>query len=147
MNTTNTVTDHGPCPYVTDIEEITLDNTYFRVAVWTGCNLQLTIMSIPVGDDIGCELHEDTDQFFRIEEGKGMLVTDCNNPDYQTCTKFRAGDALFVPAGTWHNVVNTGNCPLKIYTIYAPPHHPHGTVQKTKNSCPTHENPCGCTCS
>lgn len=147
MNKTNkTITDHGPCPFVTDIEKLTIENDYFRVALWTGCYLQVTLMSVPSGQDIGCELHEETDQFLRIEEGMGKLIIGCDDCDYQTCTNFRAGDALFIPAGTWHNVVNTGNCPLKLYSIYAPPHHPHGTVQRTKNACPTHDNPCGCTC-
>lgn len=126
------IADYGPRPFVTNIEQATVQNTNYRTALWTGCNLQLTLMSIPVGGEIGLEMHPDTDQFLRFEEGTGMAIMgparDCLNFQRPVCSGF----ALFVPAGTWHNVINTGNQPLKIYTIYAPPHHPHGTVQATK---------------
>ena len=85
-----------------------------------------------IGGDIGLEIHPDTDQFLRIEQGNGVVKmgTGKENLSLQKCVS--CGCAIFVPAGTWHNLVNTGNVPLKLYTIYAPPHHPHGTVHKTK---------------
>lgn len=125
-------TDFGPEPFVVNIEQATLRNRNFRTALWTGCYLQLTLMSIPAGSEIGLELHPDTDQFLRIESGSGIVrMGACKDrPDFQKCVG--AGDAVFIPAGTWHNLINTGRCPLKLYSVYAPPHHPHGTVHKTK---------------
>lgn len=124
--------DYGPAPFIVNIDQATRQNTNYRTILWTGCHLQLALMSIPVGGEIGLEVHPDTDQFLRIEGGNGlaMMGQAKNRLNYQrpVCN----GYAVFVPAGTWHNVVNCGNCPLKIYTVYAPPHHPHGTVQITK---------------
>lgn len=124
--------DYGPKPFVTNIDKVTRQNRNYRTALWTGQHLQLTLMSIPVGGEIGLEVHPDTDQFLRIESGNGMTFMGCDKKrlDYQQSVS--DGSAVFVPAGTWHNIINTGSCPLKIYTIYAPPHHPHGTVQATK---------------
>ena len=125
--------DYGAKPYVVDIEEATEENNTFRTALWTGEHLQVTLMSIPVGDSIGLEVHTDTDQFIRIEEGLGLVQMgeEENNVTYQR----RVGEdyAVLIPAGKWHNIVNIGNVPLKLYSIYAPPHHPYGTVQNTKN--------------
>ena len=125
-------TDFGPEPFALNLEQATLRNRNFRTALWTGCYLQLTLMSIPAGGEIGLELHPDTDQFLRIESGSGVVrMGACKDrPDFQKCVG--AGDAIFIPAGTWHNLINTGRCPLKLYSVYAPPHHPHGTVHKTK---------------
>lgn len=124
--------DCGPNPFVIDIDSATRQNTNYRTALWTGCHLQLTLMSIPAGGEIGLEVHPDTDQFLRIESGNGMTIMGAS----EHCLNFQRpvcdGYAVFVPAGTWHNVVNTGKRPLKIYTVYAPPHHPRGTVQLTK---------------
>ena len=126
--------DYGPDPFVTNIDKMTRQNTNYRTALWTGQNLQLTLMSIPAGGQIGLEIHPDTDQFLRIESGKGtvMMGADKNRLNYQR--PVFGGYAVFVPAGTWHNIVNTGACPLKIYTVYAQPHQPHGTVQATKDA-------------
>ncbi|MBQ8379943.1 MAG: cupin domain-containing protein [Clostridia bacterium] len=125
--------DFGPEPLVTNIEDMTKDNNTFRTALWTGEHLQLTLMSIPVGDSIGLEMHADTDQFIRIEEGLGLVQMgeEENNVTFQR----RVGEdyAILIPAGKWHNIVNIGNVPLKLYSIYAPPHHPYGTVQMNKN--------------
>ncbi len=125
-------TDMGPQPFVVDIEAATKQNNNYRTALWTGKCLQATLMSIPVGGDIGLEIHPDTDQFLRIEQGCGVVKmgTGKENLSFQKCVS--SGCAVFVPAGTWHNLVNTGNVPLKLYTIYAPPHHPHGTIHRTK---------------
>lgn len=126
------ITDYGPKPFVTNINSAVMRNNNYRRALWTGKHLQLTLMSIPIGGEIGLEIHPDTDQFIRIENGYGlaMMGSDKNNLNYQR--PVRSGFAVFVPAGTWHNILNTGRTPLKIYTVYAPPHHPHGTVQATK---------------
>ncbi len=124
--------DRGPFPYVTNIELETLQNMNFRTALWTGSHLQLTLMCIPVHGEIGMEIHPTTDQFLHIVQGDGvaMMGKQKDQMDFQQCVS--EGDAIFVPAGTWHNVVNTGWCPLKLYSIYAPPIHPHGAVQRTK---------------
>lgn len=123
--------DNGPNPYVVNIEELTLQNDNFRTAAWTGSNLQMTLMAIQPGDDIGLEVHEDHDQFLRIEQGTARVEMGPTETDLQT---WDAADdfAIFVPAGTWHNVVNTGTDTLKVYSIYAPPEHPRGTVHVTK---------------
>lgn len=124
--------DHGPNPYVVNIEEATLQNDTFRTALWTGEHLQLTLMSIPVGESIGLEVHQEVDQFIRIEQGQG--VTEMGPCEDQVTFRRRVSDddAIFVPAGYWHNLTNTGNVPLKLYSIYAPPNHPFGTVHVTK---------------
>jgi mannose-6-phosphate isomerase-like protein (cupin superfamily) len=124
--------DYGPEPFVVNIEDAAKQNNTFRTALWTGCHLQLTLMSINVGEDIGLEVHPNVDQFIRIEEGQGLVKMgdSKNNLDFQrnVCNNF----AIFIPAGTWHNVINTGDKPIKLYSIYAPPNHPHGTVHETK---------------
>jgi len=126
------VSDYGPKPFVVRIDQATLRNPNYRTALWTGSHLQLTLMSIPVGGEIGLETHHDTDQFLRIESGNGMVMMGSAKDQLNLKRRVSDGYAVFVPAGTWHNIVNTGNRPLKIYTVYAPPHHPHGTVQATK---------------
>ncbi len=125
------IIDHGPDPFVANIEEATLANTNYRTTLWTGSNLQVTLMAIQPGHDIGLEVHEDTDQFLRVEEGKATVYLGDSKENLES---FEANndDAVIVPAGTWHNLVNTGDTPLKVYSIYAPPHHPHGTVHATK---------------
>lgn len=123
--------DNGPNPYVVNIEELTVENGTFRTTVWTGKYLQTTVMSIEPGDDIGLEVHQDHDQFLRIEAGQAEVHMGIDKDNMQT---WQAGDdyAIFVPAGVWHNVVNTGTEPLKVYSIYSPPEHAHGTVHLTK---------------
>ena len=125
------VTDTGPAPLVVNIEQDTLDNTNYRTTLWTGVNLQITLMSIDSGDDIGLEVHETHDQFLRIEQGQATVKM---GPNAETLQEWTAGpsDAIVVPAGVWHDLVSTGDVPLKVYSIYAPPQHPHGTVHVTK---------------
>ena len=126
------ITDHGPAPFVVDINKATTHNETFRTALWTGGHLQLTLMNIPVGEDIGLEVHPHLDQFLRIEEGQGFVQMG-NTRDNLHFRQLVFGDfAVFVPAGTWHNITNTGNRALKLYSIYAPPSHQWGTVHKTK---------------
>ncbi|NMA82722.1 MAG: cupin domain-containing protein [Epulopiscium sp.] len=124
--------DYGPKPFVIDIEDATMQNNNFRTALWTGTYIQLTLMSINVGDEIGLEMHPDIDQFIRIEEGEGMVMMGDfeDNLDFQ----MRVDDdyIIIIPAGKWHNLINIGNQPIKLYSIYAPPQHPHGTVHETK---------------
>jgi mannose-6-phosphate isomerase-like protein (cupin superfamily) len=112
--------------FIDDIEELTERNGDFRRVLFTGKQLQLVLMSIEPGDEIGEEVHPDRDQFFRVEEGKGEVWIDGSR------TKIEDDTAFVVPAGVRHNVKNTGKRPLKVYTIYAPPEHAHGTVHRTK---------------
>lgn len=131
-NTPIELKDYGPQPLVINIDKATKQNNTFRTALWTGEHLQVTLMSINVGDDIGLELHPDTDQFIRIEEGQGTVKMGGSKDNLDFQANARDGFAIMVPAGTWHNVINNGNKPLKVYSIYAPPHHPHGVVRETK---------------
>jgi mannose-6-phosphate isomerase-like protein (cupin superfamily) len=112
--------------FVGNIEQLTEENTDFRRVLYTGANLQLVLMSIQPGDDIGEEVHDDRDQFFRVEQGNGVVWIDGNHSEVQ------ADDAFIVPAGARHNVKNTGDDPLRVYTIYGPPEHREGTVHVTK---------------
>ncbi|MGG6249601.1 cupin domain-containing protein [Enterococcus faecium] len=110
----------------------TKQNNTFRTALWTGKHFQVTLMSLGIGEDIGLEIHPNVDQFLRIEQGRG-IVNMGKSKDYLNFQRNVYDDsAIVVPAGTWHNVINTGNTPLKLYSIYAPPNHPFGTVHKTK---------------
>ena len=125
-------TDYGPDPFVVDIEKATLNNENFRTALWTGKHLQLTLMTIPVNESIGLEVHPHVDQFLRLEEGQGVVqMGSSQNNLYFTQPAFE-NSAIFIPAGTWHNLTNTGNKPIKLYSIYAPPNHPFGTIHQTK---------------
>lgn len=126
------VTDFGPNPFVVDINKATQHNNTFRTALWTGNHLQLTLMSIPVGEDIGLEVHPDVDQFLRIEDGQGLVQMGNNKNNLYFRQPVYDDFAIFVPAGTWHNITNIGNKPLKLYSIYAPPNHPWGTIHQTK---------------
>jgi mannose-6-phosphate isomerase-like protein (cupin superfamily) len=112
--------------FVADIEDLTEENTDFRHVLYTGKNLQLVLMAIKPGEEIGEEVHEDRDQFFRVEKGKGEVLIDGNR------SKIKSDDAIIVPAGARHNIVNTGGKPLQLYTLYAPPEHRDGTVHVTK---------------
>jgi mannose-6-phosphate isomerase-like protein (cupin superfamily) len=131
-NLTETVKeDHGPEPWTADIEEITLSNPHFRVAKWTGTDIQMTLMSIPVGGEIGGEKHPSNDQFVRIESGSGRVLMGESEDDITFDEKVSDDWVFFIPAGYWHNLYNTGDTELKLYSIYGPPEHPHGTVHKT----------------
>lgn len=124
--------DYGPEPFVVNIEEATKQNNTFRTALWTGSHLQLTLMSINVGEDIGLEIHPNLDQFIRIEEGQGLVKMGDRQDRLYFQEKVYGDYAFIIPAGKWHNLINTGNKPLKLYSIYAPPQHPRGTVHETK---------------
>lgn len=124
--------DYGPEPFVIDIDHATKQNDAFRTALWTGTYLQLTLMSINAGDDIGLELHSNLDQFLRVEQGQGLVKMGQSRDNLNFQRRVGDGYAIIIPAGTWHNVINTGKTPLKLYSIYAPPQHPKGTVHRTK---------------
>ena len=114
--------------YFGPIESETLDNEDFRHVLFTGQFCQLVVMSLQPGEEIGNEVHEHVDQFFRVEEGEARFVLNGNEEHVVP-----AGDAAIVPAGTFHNVINTSSTrPLKLYTLYSPPNHPDGTVHKSK---------------
>ncbi len=124
--------DYGPYPFVINIERATLQNDYYRIALWTGEYLQLTLMSINAGDEIGLEIHNELDQFIRIEDGQGIVMMGDREDQLDFKAKVYDDDAILIPAGKWHNLINTGHTPLKLYSIYAPPEHPRGTVHETK---------------
>ena len=112
--------------FVENIEQLTLDNTDFRRVLYTGKHLQLVLMTLQAGDDIGEEVHAGHDQFFRIESGKGEVLIDGTRHPVED------DDAIIVSAGARHNVTNTGTAPLKLYTLYAPPEHKDGVVHPTR---------------
>uniref|UniRef100_UPI002ED4C3BD cupin domain-containing protein n=1 Tax=Caproiciproducens faecalis TaxID=2820301 RepID=UPI002ED4C3BD len=124
--------DYGPEPFVINIDQATLQNNYFRRALWTGTHLQLTLMSINVGGEIGLEIHPNVDQFLRIEQGQGLVKMGNRRDDLDFQKRVSEGYAIIIPAGTWHNLINTGRVPIKLYSIYAPPQHPKGTIHRTR---------------
>jgi mannose-6-phosphate isomerase-like protein (cupin superfamily) len=132
--------DYGPEPFAVNIEEAAKQNDTYRTALWTGNHLQLTLMSINVGEDIGLEIHPHTDQFIRIEEGEGLVKMGNRRDNLDFQKRVQDGFAFIIPAGKWHNLVNTGSIPIKLYSIYAPPQHPHGTVHETKADSEAAEN-------
>lgn len=124
--------DHGPAPFAANIVCAAQQNLNFRKAFWTGDYLQVTLMCIPTCCEIGLEMHADTDQLIRVESGRAMVCMGACKDELDIRCCLNAGDAVLVPAGVWHNICNAGNCPLKLSSVYAPPHHPRGTVHRTK---------------
>lgn len=118
--------------WIGDIERETLENTTFRTVVFTGEHTQLTLMTIDPGDDIGREMHPDHDQFLRIEQGSARVELSRSEDAIDETHEAHADWAIIVPAGVWHNVVNTGEGALKVYSLYSPPEHADGTVHRTK---------------
>ena len=118
--------------WVGDIEQATLDNTTFRTVLFTGEHEQLTVMRLQPGEDIGREVHEDHDQFLRIEEGRARVEFGKGGDQVDETHEVEDDWAIIVPAGVWHNVVNVGDADLKLYSLYAPPEHPPDTVHRTK---------------
>lgn len=118
--------------WVADIEEATVANENFRTVLFTGVHTQLTVMRLRPGEDIGREAHSHLDQFLRVEQGTGRVEL---GPDADTIAEtYDVSDdwAVIIPAGVWHNVVNTGDDDLKLYSLYSPPEHPAATVHRTK---------------
>lgn len=125
------IADNGPKPNAFDIETATTENTTYRTVAWTGKYLQVTLMSIPAGESIGLETHPETDQFLRIDAGRGRCVMGPSQDDLSFTQEVSDGWSIQVPAGTWHDIINTGDEPLRLYTVYAPVHHAQGIVQAT----------------
>lgn len=125
------VTDNGPRPNAFDIETETRANDTYRTVAWTGKYLQVTLMSIPPGESIGLEAHPETDQFLRLDSGQGRCVMGPAEDDLSFTQDVSDGWAIQVPAGTWHDVINTGEEPMRLYAVYAPTHHAQGIVQDT----------------
>lgn len=125
------IIDNGPEPNAFDIEQATVENANYRTVAWSGKHLQVTLMSIEPGSSIGLEVHHGTDQFLRIEQGTGLLKMGPSKDELTFQQPVEDDWAIQVPAGTWHDVENTGDVPLRLYAIYAPTHHAAGIVQPT----------------
>lgn len=125
------ITDNGPEPNVFDLEKATTENSNYRTVAWTGKYLQVTLMSIEPGKSIGLEVHPDTDQFLRLDAGEGRVVMGPAKDDLPFTEDVSDGWSVQVPAGTWHDIINTGDEDMRLYVIYAPVHHAAGIVQKT----------------
>ena len=126
-----TIEDIGPQPQSFDLEQATRDNTDYRTVAWSGRYLQVTLMSIPVGGDIGLEMHSETDQFLRLDAGSGRVQMGVSKDQLTFNQEVSDGWCILVPAGTWHNVTNIGDGPMQVYAIYAPAHHKPGKIHKT----------------
>lgn len=124
--------DCGPEPLIANMNRLSNQNPYYRTALWTGEYLQVTLMSIPVHGEVGIEMHSDLDQLIQIEEGCALVMMGEHETQFSKKQRIDRNYAAIIPAGTWHNIVNVGNCPLKLYSVYAPAEHPFGTVHKTK---------------
>ena len=124
--------DMGARAGVINICKETLTNDNFRTAIWTGTHLQITVMSIPVGGEIGLEVHDDLDQLLCIENGCADVFMGKCKDDLKFIGRVNSNFVIIVPSGTYHNVVNSANCSLKLFSVYAPPKHPFGTVHRTK---------------
>jgi mannose-6-phosphate isomerase-like protein (cupin superfamily) len=125
------VTDNGPAPSVFDLETETTANDNYRTVAWSGRYLQVTLMAIPPGESVGLEAHPETDQFLRLDAGTGRVVMGPSQDELSFQQDVSDGWAILVPAGTWHDVINTGDVPMRLYAIYAPVHHAPGKVQPT----------------
>lgn len=118
--------------WVGDIEAATLANSTFRTVLFTGANMQLTVMRLGSGEEIGLEMHAELDQFLRVEQGRGRITLGPSRDTVAETVDIEDDWAVIIPAGTWHNVLNVGGSDLKLYSLYAPPEHPDGTVHRTK---------------
>ncbi len=127
----------NPSFYLDDIEKVTKNNQNFRQVVFTGKHMQLVLMTLKTGEEIGVETHHDVDQFFRVEDGEATVVIE------GVATVVKSDMAFIVPAGAEHNVINTGKKALKLYTIYAPSNHPEGTIHQTKAEADAYEKAIG----
>lgn len=133
-------TDFGPEFLSLNIEEYTEKNTNFRTTLWTGEQMQLTLMSIPVGGAIGEEIHTDMERFIRIEEGKGEAFIGETQETMKSVKKVGGDDIVIIPKGVWHDIKNIGDKPMKLYSIYAPVEHPKGTIYVTMEEGQEHDH-------
>ena len=124
--------DMGPAPAHFSLPAAAMENRAFRRTLWTGDRLQLTVMYLAPGEDIGTEMHPDVDQLLRVEEGRALLRYGPCRSAIRDEGYMRKGDVFLVPAGTYHNLINVGRSPLRLSSVYAPPNHPKGTVHQTK---------------
>lgn len=135
------MSDDNDLAWVADIQAATVDNTDFRRVLFTGGHLQLTVMSLAPGENVGWEMHDHLDQFLRIEHGRGVLRLGRSADEVAEEVPVNDDWAMIIPAGTWHDVVNDGDDTLKLYSLYAPPEHPAGTVHVTKADADAAESP------
>ncbi len=131
--------DYGGGPALINVREAAKKNTAFRRALWTGEHLQLTVMCIPVGEDIGTEMHASLDQCLRVEEGTALVRSGSCRSAIKDDMRIGEGTAFFIPAGTYHNVINVGRVPLRLSSFYAPPNHARGTVHADREEARHHE--------
>lgn len=124
--------DLGAKPQLLNIHNEVCRNTNFRTTIWTGKNLQVTVMCIPVGGEVGLEFHEDVEQLLQIESGFARVYMGKTKQNIQCLGLADNSSLIIVPTKTWHNVINVGRTPLKLYSVYAPLQHPFGTIHKTK---------------
>ena len=117
---------------IASAQKISLTNDNYRKEIWTGQHLQMTVMSIPAGGEIGFEIHSDTDQALYVEYGFAAVYAGETKQAVRLIGTVRPDYVILIPSGTWHNVINVGNTPLKLISFYAPPHHPKGTLHETK---------------
>ncbi|QIL46531.1 cupin domain-containing protein [Vagococcus coleopterorum] len=133
--------DYGKDPIVFNIEEATLENQRYRTTMWTGDHFQVTLMSIPAGGgDIGMEKHDHVDQFLRMEGGFGRVEMGKELNNITVKQDVKDGDCIIIPAGTWHNVTNIGDEPMKVYSIYGPKNHPFNAQADTKEEAEEQEH-------
>lgn len=125
------IEDIGPRPNAFNLEQETRENQNYRTVAWSGRYLQITLMSIPVGADIGLEAHPDTDQFLRLDAGRGRVRMGDAKDNLTFDELVTDGWSVLVPAGTWHNITNVGDVPMQLYAIYAPAHHQPGKIHET----------------
>ena len=125
------IKDIGPEPQSFDLEEATRENRNYRTVARSGRYLQMTLMSIPAGSDIGLEVHPDTDQFLRLDAGRGRAQIGPTKDQLTFDREVSDGWCVLVPAGNWHNVTNIGDEPMQVYVIYAPAHHKPGKIHRT----------------
>ena len=130
-STPDRINDIGPAPQAFDIEAATKDNSSYRSVAWSGRYLQVTLMSIPVGGDVGLEAHPETDQFLRLDAGKGRVQMGPAKDKLSFEQEVSDGWCVLVPAGAWHNITNIGDVPMQVYAVYAPAHHQPDKVQAT----------------
>lgn len=126
-----TIEDTGPQPQSFDLELATRENKHYRAVAWSGRFLQVTLMSIPVGSDIGLEMHPETDQFLRLDAGRGRVQIGPAKEQLTFEEEVSDGWCILIPAGSWHNVTNVGEVPMQVYAVYAPAHHKPGKIHGT----------------
>lgn len=126
------IRDYGCEPIIFNIRRAAVMNNNFRATLWTGRDMQLTLMSIPESGDIGVEMHPNVDQFICVESGRAVIYMGACRNNLQKKAYVDGNYAILIPAGTWHNIVNVSKMPLKLYSLYAPPQHPFGTTHYTK---------------